>query len=451
MTWNPLRKVTAPFGTVPGALSLGALLVAGAGAQPTELLAERESGPWPEIRTSVQETCGQGFAERIREATQTLRSIVQNGAPGSQEDMERRTDSLVADVVALHTMATRILGQGRWSNLGDHRRNEFIRALTRHLRQELLTCVEGSCRGIPDLMPAEGEARVTDNGTVVDYWLTRGDKTEPLTFHLSPDPESSCGIVDLRSLEESLVGQVRREVDHLREEYSFPYMIAEIGHYDHVILEDFERSPADTLPVGWDWKDKDDDSHKPYRVREANGNKYLEATDEGESVILGRELEWNLDKYPIVSFRVRVNEIPQGADERYDDKVDSAAGIYFTVDKSMFGLIPKSVKYVWSSTLPVGSATIRDGIGRPWQVVFGSGREGLGEWHTYYFDLEQAYRDTFGEDPPSKPLGIGVLSDANSMGGKAYADYDDIRALKRAPPGVTVTSGVETILESGQE
>ncbi len=162
---------------------------------------------------------------------------------------------------------------------------------------------------------------------------------------------------------------------------------------------------------------------------------YLEATDHGESVILGRRVPWNLDEYPYVSFRVRIWKIPEGGDERTNDRVDSAAGVYFTVNKKFFGKIPESVKYVWSSTLPVGTAVRRKGIGKPWQVVFGTDSEGLGEWHTYIFDLRQAYRDTFGGTPPSKTEGIGVLSDANSLKAQAYADYDDIRALRTAPPG----------------
>ncbi|MFQ5890542.1 MAG: DUF3047 domain-containing protein, partial [Gemmatimonadota bacterium] len=205
---------------------------------------------------------------------------------------------------------------------------------------------------------------------------------------------------------------------------------------------------VDELPVGWSWKIKDDDKHKPYRVREEDGNKYLEATDEGESVILGKEVKWDLRKYPYVSFRWRVHEIPKGADERFDETVDSAAGIYFIYKKKLLGLIPESVKYVWSSSLPVGSATQREGVGKPWMIVVGTDKEGLDEWHTYVFDLRAAYKETFGGKPPDKPIGIGLLSDANSTNSHAYADYDDIRALRSAGP--SVTSGVERILKANE-
>jgi hypothetical protein len=77
-------------------------------------------------------------------------------------------------------------------------------------------------------------------------------------------------------------------------------------------------------------------------------------------------------------------------------------------------------------------------------VVIGSGTDGLGEWRTYTFDLRQAYRDTFGKNPPDKTEGIGILSDANSTQSKAFADYDDIRALRTVPKAVG--SGVTQIM-----
>jgi len=216
------------------------------------------------------------------------------------------------------------------------------------------------------------------------------------------------------------------------------------GNGAFAVLEDFESMVVGEFPDGFDIRDSDKDLEMPYRVREENGNKYLEARDEGQSVILGREICWDLEKYPYISFRLRVNEIPVGGDERYDDTVDSAAGIYVTYRKKAFGKIPESVKYVWSSTLPVGGATIRQGIGRPWQIVVGSGEEGLGEWQTFTFDLRESYRKTFRSKPPKRPVGIGILSDANSMNSRAYADYDDIRLLSEAP--ADVTGGVTEIL-----
>lgn len=211
-----------------------------------------------------------------------------------------------------------------------------------------------------------------------------------------------------------------------------------------LVLEDFQTSEVGGLPKDWTWKKVDNDENKPYAiVEEADGNRYLAADDNGESVILGKEIKWDIQKYPYIEFRWRARHLPKGGDERYGDLNDSAAGIYITYKKRM-GLIPVTAKFVWSTTLAVGSATQRSGTGRPWNVVVDSGEEHLGEWRTHVINIAETYRQTFGGNPPRNAVGIGVLSDANSVHDKAYADYDYIRALKSADAG----SGVEKKLDA---
>lgn len=388
----------------------------------------------------TQATCDVTATDRIESALREWRTLTGRRDRMDERTFEERANAFVADAFSLGEMGARIFGND-WFHITPHRQAEFKEALGRSIWIRLIDSHD------PEearLVRADDELNRDDGLIEADYRLDNGSEPRPVTFRMKVGGDGRCGIVDVRAPDLELLDETRDRVENLLDEYSFPYMVAEVGDYDHVVLEDFESTPAGELPVGWDWKDSDDDANKPYRVKIENGNRYLEATDEGESVILGKEINWNLHEYPYISFRVRVNRIPPGGDERYDDRVDSAAGIYLTLHKKFLGKIPESVKYVWSSTLPVGAAARRDGIGRPWQVVFGSGREGLGEWRTYVFDLRQAYRDTFGGDPPKKSVGIGVLSDANSVGGQAYADYDDIRALRTAPPGTG--SGVREIV-----
>ncbi len=208
---------------------------------------------------------------------------------------------------------------------------------------------------------------------------------------------------------------------------------------DDLILCDFSDSPVGGLPRDWTWKKADNDKNKPYKiVEEADGNRYLAADDNGESVILGYEVKWNLREYPYLEFRWRARELPAGGDERYGDKNDSAAGLYMTYNKKT-GMIPVSAKFVWSSTLEVGAATRRSGVGRPFNVVVDSGDEYLNEWRTHVVDLREVFEKTFGGKPPKTPVGIGVLTDANSVGGTAAADYDYIKAVKNATPTVSIT------------
>ena len=213
---------------------------------------------------------------------------------------------------------------------------------------------------------------------------------------------------------------------------------------ERLTLSDFNDSPVGGLPKAWTWKREDKDKNKPYKiVEESEGSRYLAADDNGESVILGKQMEWSLEDYPYLKFRWRARALPVGGDERYSVTNDSAAGLYVTYRKKM-GMVPISAKFVWSTTLPVGSATRRGGVGRPFNIVVDSGDEHLNEWRTHVVDLVEIYEKTFGGKAPKNAIGIGVLTDANSVGGTAAADYAFIRVLKSAEPTVTV----EEILEA---
>lgn len=284
---------------------------------------------------------------------------------------------------------------------------------------------------------------ITKTGATVDLKIAGKSSQQKVRVYLLKTVEGAWKITNLKIGKKSFVQHYHRFCKKQLEHYSFENLVAELGDYDYIALEDFENGEPGKFPAGWSWKKKDNKKRKPYLIRVENDNKYLEATDRGESVIIGKKIKWNLKKYRYISFRWRVHRLPDGGDERYGKTVDSAAGIYFTYKKKL-GLIPKSVKFVWSSTLPVGSAMLRHGIGKPWMVVADSGADHLGEWRTYVFDAYQAYKDTFGGNPPDTPIGIGVLSDANSTHSFAYADYDDIRAVKNA----NADSGVKKILKA---
>ena len=415
-------------------LAFVGLFAAALSAPESSVYASVPIGHWAACEDSAERRIDVTYARWAR-----LRSM---GGDIGEDEFAQQAEELVREVFSLDGMSTRILG-GRWRDLDEGRRNKFTQALVRSVRFTLVEYFESSDE-TPALRPAAEEMTVEGDVVEARYWLVKPDSSDWFTFRLAQDGAGSCGIGDIRKGDRSLLGPLKGQVKKLLDDYSFPYMIAELGRYDSVILADFEGDIVGELPKGWTWRNGDKDKNKPYRVKVEDGNRYLEATDEGESVILGHEIKWNLNEFPYISFRVRVNKIPEGGDERDNKKVDSAAGIYITYRKKFFGKIPESAKYVWSSTLPVGSAVRREGIGRPWQIVFGSGEEGLGEWRTYVFDLRQAYTDTFGGSAPSKSIGVGILSDANSLKLKAYADYDDIRALREAPPGVT--SGVTEIL-----
>jgi hypothetical protein len=198
------------------------------------------------------------------------------------------------------------------------------------------------------------------------------------------------------------------------------------------VLEDFEDNEAGGFPADWDVRGWGKIEEKPYRVVEENGNRFLRAEDTGQNVILVKAVRWNIQDYPYLSWRWRIRAVPTGSDERIEELADSAAGIYLTYRKKL-GLLPQSVKWIWSASLPEGAAFRRSGVGMPWTIVAGSGSDPLDRWQHFVFDARAAYRETYGGDPGTRPLGLGILSDANNTRTRAFADYDDIIASRHAP------------------
>jgi hypothetical protein len=224
---------------------------------------------------------------------------------------------------------------------------------------------------------------------------------------------------------------------------SLPLLVLPLGRTDDdfIVLEDFETAAVGEFPTEWEWRGWGKVEEKPYRIREEKGNRFLRAEDTGQNVILYKQIRWNIKEYPYLSWRWRIRAVPEGADGRYEERADNAAGLYLTYRRKL-RLLPQSIKFVWSTELTVGSAFRRSGIGMPWTIVAGSGSDSLDRWQTFTINALEAYRETYGGDPPARPLGVGLLSDANNTDGRAYADYDDIVALKHGHPTFKIKTSI---------
>jgi len=366
-----------------------------------------------------------------------IRDLVNNPKDNSN-GMDGQIQGAIDKLFDLKRLAPQLLPE-KWKNLNEYEQGRFVEAFKISLSERVKEHLQ-SGGTLPRLTFQSKDQQ--ERFVTLRYRYPRGNEQGKLDVNMLKYPGGSWKIVNLNTDQWNLRQYYYKLCHDIMGDYSVTYLIAEISNTGFVILEDFESDEVGELPKDWTWKSSDDDKHKPYEIKIENGNKYLAARDNGESVILGKEVRWNLKKYPYISFRWRVHEIPEGGDERYGPTNDSGAAVYITYKKKL-GLIPETVKYLWSTTLPVGTATQRNGVGRPWNVVVASGEEGLGKWHTFTFNAYEAYKKTFGGDPPNAPIGIGILSDANSTDSKAYADYDDIRALKSA----NADSGIEQFMK----
>ena len=243
--------------------------------------------------------------------------------------------------------------------------------------------------------------------------------------------EDGWRLRDLRIQDRRLSRIYRRRYEDVLDRRDSPAVLeARLEGREYILLEDFSLSRPGDLPMGWGWRDRDDDAAKPYQVRRDDRGSFLEARVTDASVLIGRLAQWDPRKYPILTWCWRAGVLPAGGDERFGTTNDSAAGLYVFFSQTWLGA-PRHVKYVWSTTLPPGTVGRRNRIFRPWFIVAESGEENLGRWTFEVVDLERDYRRTYGGRPKSQTQGLGLLTDANNTGTRAEACYGDLRAWTR--------------------
>ncbi|MYA77863.1 MAG: DUF3047 domain-containing protein, partial [Gemmatimonadetes bacterium] len=153
------------------------------------------------------------------------------------------------------------------------------------------------------------------------------------------------------------------------------------GQRKSITIEDFDDSAPGGFPLTWKaWRGDDDLARSLYTIREERDNRYLHAADDGTSIIILKQVsEWDANEYPVLSWRWRATVLPEDGDERIRTKNDSSVAVYVVLDRNFIG-VPKTLKYVWSTTAPVGTHYRREGIGRPHVIVLESGEGILGQW-----------------------------------------------------------------------
>ena len=211
-----------------------------------------------------------------------------------------------------------------------------------------------------------------------------------------------------------------------------------------VLLDNFEKDEPGTLPASWLNRDGDgipstytgkDRQEYQYEIVEEDGNRFLRYIGSNAKHLnfpLRNRPNLDLTETPILRWRWRAHELPNGADERDDKLNDTAASVYivYEMGKVLIQRVPKSIRFTWSTTVPTGKGFDKL-YGNQWIFVQESGRESVGQWVTEEVDLDALYRKVFGDKVPQKPLALLILSDANSTQTSAAADYDDFELIRR--------------------
>lgn len=189
------------------------------------------------------------------------------------------------------------------------------------------------------------------------------------------------------------------------------------------------------FPKGWEgrtgWRQsrtkKKQDLY--YTIQEEDGDLFLRASTTGRATNVGRSTNVNLRLYNRLRWRWRAHSLPEDGNEEIEEKNDSGAAV-----RLIFygGIVPKTLKYVWSSTLPVGTETESPTNSKTRVIVLRSGLEDLGEWVWEEVDAYADYKRLFGGEPRLVKA-LAVITDSDNTQTPVMADYDDFTFLIGPP------------------
>lgn len=194
-----------------------------------------------------------------------------------------------------------------------------------------------------------------------------------------------------------------------------------------LVIDDFSGYQAGKFPSKWrTWPFQRGKATEVYQVAQENGKKILKARDDkGLSPEIMRYFNWDVERYPYLSWRWKARTLPTGAQESDDNKNDSACGIYVIVG----GYTGNAVKYAWSSQLPAGQVVTRR-EGKLKIKIADSGSANLNSWRKHTVNVPADYKELFGDELKKKPSGIGILTDSNATSTDAACDYADFMISK---------------------
>jgi Protein of unknown function (DUF3047) len=194
---------------------------------------------------------------------------------------------------------------------------------------------------------------------------------------------------------------------------------------DCVVVDDFAKGKIGEFPP--DWKPRKDSGRGVYSIQEENGRRFLHAASKGLGIQAAKQFAWDLAAYPVLAWDWRPIEFPKGGDERKSNTNDSVLSVYAVFPHTMMSL--KSLKYIWSEVVPVGTR-LSSNVGLTQVLVVKSGTEGRGQWAAQRANVLEDYRKFFETSDVPKPEGIAVLTDSDDTKSSAQGDYANFRVCK---------------------
>lgn len=169
--------------------------------------------------------------------------------------------------------------------------------------------------------------------------------------------------------------------------------------------------------------------HTRYETTVLDGRSCLRAQSSAAASILLSAVRFDPETYEWLAWEWRVDQLVEGEALERKEGSDAAARVYVYFETKGLPWQKRSLDYVWSALLPVGTILDSAYSSESKIIVVESGSAPLGQWRTVERNLEDDYKRCFDEDLPDV-IAIGLMSDTDDTGGRTLAYFDELRVSR---------------------
>ena len=181
------------------------------------------------------------------------------------------------------------------------------------------------------------------------------------------------------------------------------------------------------------WREVEVRGRTQYAIDELDGSRVLKASSHPGASILLCPFRFDPDTYEWLSWRWRVDRLLEREDLTRKEGSDAVARVYVYFETPGLPWQKRSLDYVWSAHLPIGTIVNSAFSNQSKIIVVDSGPEQLGTWQTVHRNIEEDYKRCFGQNPPYV-VAIGLMTDADNTHSEAVAYFDDLMITRQMPP-----------------
>lgn len=162
-----------------------------------------------------------------------------------------------------------------------------------------------------------------------------------------------------------------------------------------IVIDDFEHG----LKPGWEVKEFK--GRTEYSVLEMEGDRILKAVSKASASALIYKYEYDLKKYPMLTWRWKVENTIIKGNEAKKEGDDYSARIY-VIFPNWFPPLTKSINYIWANKLSKGNHIPNPFYSKAVMLAVESGSENVGKWISEKRNVYEDFKMLFGEEPPRR-------------------------------------------------